>query len=374
MKILLLANPNSSHTIKWAKSLSDSGINVFLFGFGSLMVNDYLNESNITILFSPLKMSEKEGALSKLLILGALVKLRKLIKKCQPDIIHAHYATSYGLIGALTGFHPFVLSVWGSDVYSFPQISFLHKMVLEYNLKKADKILSTSYVMANETKKYTNKPIEVTPFGIDLKQFFPQLAESPFNEGCLVIGTVKTLEEKYGIEYLIRAFKSVVDKYPELPLRLLVVGGGSLFVKFDTMIKELGIQEKAILTNKVPFGDVARYQNMLDVSVSVSTEDSESFGVAVLEAQACGKPVIVSNVGGLPEVVQDGVTGIIVPPADLDATAEAIERLVNDKTLREKMGSAGRERVEKYFNWDDNVKQMVDIYNKILDKSSKCIY
>jgi len=86
---------------------------------------------------------------------------------------------------------------------------------------------------------------------------------------------------------------------------------------------------RLIFTGKVPYNEVPKYQNMLTISVSVS--DSESFGVAILEASACEKPVVVSNVGGLTEVVEDGVTGIIVPPRNPEKTAEAIEKLLLDK-------------------------------------------
>jgi glycosyltransferase involved in cell wall biosynthesis len=365
MKLLLLSDPNSSHTIKWAISLAKNGIEIVLLGLGGKEAKDYSNK-NLKIIFLDIKKYEKEGSLSKVAMLRTIPEIKKIIKKFKPDILHAHYASSYGLVGALAGFHPFVLSVWGSDVYSFPHISFLHKAILQFNLRKADKILSTSHVMAGETSLYTPKKIEVTPFGINLKQFFPQAVENVFEKDCIVIGTVKTLEPKYGIEYLIRAFKCVVDKYAKLPLRLLIVGGGSLLTDLTNLVKSLQIEEKTIFTGKIPFNDVAKYQNMLSISVSVSVSDSESFGVAVLEAQACGKPVVVSDVGGLPEVVNDGITGIIVPPADVDATANAIEKLVVNRNLRERMGGAGRERVKKHFNWNENVKQMMDIYEQVL--------
>ena len=305
---------------------------------------------------------------SKLKYLKALPTVKKTILDFKPDVVHAHYATSYGFLGALSGFHPFILSVWGSDVFTFPHNSLLHKMILKYNLKNADAILSTSHVMAKETHLYTDKEIEVTPFGIDLEQFKPIDMESIFDKDEIVIGTIKTLEEKYGIKYLLRAFEIVSSKYPNLPLKLLVVGNGSLDIELRKLALELCIDDKTVFTGKVPFEAVPNYQNMLSVSVSVSVSNSESFGVAIIEASACEKPVIVSNVGGLPEVVEDGVTGIIVPPRDVEATANAIERLVLNKELRLQMGKAGRERVKRLYNWDDNVKQMINIYKEILEK------
>jgi glycosyltransferase involved in cell wall biosynthesis len=109
---------------------------------------------------------------------------------------------------------------------------------------------------------------------------------------------------------------------------------------------------------------------MLSVSVSVSTLDSESFGVAVLEAAACEKPVVVSSVGGLPEVVEDGVTGLVVPPRDPVRTADAIEKLVLDDALRRRMGAAGRRRVADAYDWERSVDTMLSYYALALKRGS----
>ena len=367
MKILFLSNPNSVHTIKWVKALAKNNIDIIVFGLGNLTVDDYKNIQNIKIEILNQDIIRNEGSFSKFKYLKALPKVKQIIKEFRPDIIHAHYATSYGLLGTLSGFHPFILSVWGSDVFSFPKKSFIHKTILKYNLKKADKILSTSYIMEQETKLYTDKDIEVTPFGIDMQQFKPTYTkEKLFKKDDIVIGTVKTLEEKYGIEYLIRAFKIISDKYKKLPLKLLIVGGGSLEYSLKKLTQELNIEDKTTFTGNVAFLDVPKYHNMLSVSVSVS--NSESFGVAIIEASSCAKPVIVSNVGGLPEVVDNGVTGIVVNPRDPEDTAKAIKKLILDKRLSKRMGNNGRDRVNKLYNWKNNVKQMIDIYKGVLNK------
>jgi len=361
MRLLLLSDPNSPHTIKWVTSLASEGIDIFLVGLGNLQVRSYDSFSNVRIETVNVEITRQEGSFKKVLYLKSLPLVKKIIRNFKPDIVHAHYATSYGLIGALSGFHPFVLSVWGSDVFSFPHKSPIHKMILKYNLQKADKILSTSYVMAKETSLYTKKEIEVIPFGVDITKFKPTNIGSLFDKNDIVVGTIKTLEEKYGVEYLIRAFKIVSDKYPDLPLKLLIVGGGSLEGKLKQLTKDLNIAEKTLFTGRVPFEEVPKYHNM--IMIYVATSDSESFGVAVLEAMACEKPVIVSNVGGLPEVVEDGVTGFVVPPRNPVKTAEAIERLILDENLRKQMGRNGRERVKKFYNWDDNVRQMIKLFS-----------
>lgn len=362
MKLLLLADPNSSHTIKWARSLAANGIEIVIFGLGPAATSAYDGYHNIRVVALGQSISREEASLGKLRYLGAVGQVKRLIAQFKPDIVHAHYATSYGLIGALSGFHPFVLSVWGSDVFSFPTRSPLHRFLFRYNLRRADRILSTSHVMARETAKYTANPVAVTPFGIDLAVFAPGAAQDRlFAEGDIVVGTVKSMDEKYGIEYLVRAFDVVRRRHPELPLKLLLVGGGPLQARMEALAHELGLDDCAVFAGQVPYDAVPRYQNMLSISVSVSVV-SESFGVAVIEAGACEKPVVVSSMGGLPEVVEDEVTGIVVLPRDVAATAAAIERLACDPALRSRMGRAGRERVRRLYDWQDNVAQMMDIY------------
>lgn len=369
IRVLLLSHSSSVHTIKWASSLSARGVEVCVFGLNSCESKSYVSFPGVSVISLGLGQNvirSGQGSFQKILYFKALLQVRQAIKDFRPDIVHAHYATSYGLLGALSGFHPYVLSVWGSDVFDFPNVSFVHRGLLQFNLLRADKILSTSHVMMLETRKYTSKVIEVTPFGIDLAAFKSQAIASLFAPEDIVIGTVKALEEIYGIEYLIRAFHQVRKRHLGLPLKLLIVGGGSLEHSLKVLASDLDLDDCTVFTGEVPYEDVPKYHNMLSVSVSVS--NSESFGVAIIEASACEKPVVVSNVGGLPEVVQDGVTGIVVPPRDVTATADAIERMVLNEDLRQKMGRAGRERVKRLYDWNNNVSQMIDIYKRILTK------
>ena len=363
-KILFLSDGSSIHTKRWVNSIVERGETIRLFSLKPVNKADYPSEN---FSFTEFNLQKRFGSLSKINYLKVLPQLKKVIREFKPDILHAHFATSYGLLGALSGFHPFILSVWGSDVFDFPKKSFLHRSVLEYNLKKADKILSTSHVMAVETKNYTDKEIEVTPFGIDTVKFAPEKAEraalTPFSEEDIVVGTIKLLEDKYGINYLIEAFSTVAKKHPELPLKLLIVGDGSERKNLESLTEKLEIKAKVYFAGMADYSKVPYFNNVLDVYAALS--NYESFGVAIIEAQSCGKPVVVSNVGGLPEVVEDGVTGFVVERKDAAAAAEKLEKLVLDADLRERMGSAGRERVLRLYDWNENVTQMMEIYNKI---------
>lgn len=361
MKILLLSNVLSTHTIKWANALSEIH-DVLLFSLAAPEPDktEELNGINYITVGINEKNTYKDNSIQKLTYLKALPKLRRVINDFKPDILHAHYATSYGLIGALSNFHPFIISVWGSDVYDFPLRSVFHKMLLKYNLGKADIILSTSNAMADQTRKFTNKNIVVTPFGIDLKKFCKNRNVKYGRTDEIVIGTVKTLHKIYGISYLIKAFKIVVDRNPEKNIKLLIVGGGPLEKELKRLARDLNVDDKTTFTGNIPQDKVPEYLNMLDVYVAVSLR--ESFGVAVIEAGACELPVVVSEVGGLVEVVEDGKTGFIVPSEDTEETANAIEKLILSEITRAEFGKNARKRINELYSWEKSVDILNSVY------------
>lgn len=367
MKLLLLSDPNSAHTFKWVKSLVERGCEIYLFGVSGHDKKLYSSFKNLTVEsygINETVVKSGEGSLSKLQYLNSIPRIREVIKLFKPDIVHAHSASSYGLLGALAGFSPLIVSVWGLDIFTFPRKSALHSLLIRYVLKKADYILSTSEIMAKETALYTSKEVLVTPFGIDMEMFKPEKVKKICGDEDIVIGIIKTLEKNYGIDYLIKSFKILKERNQSLPLKLLVVGKGSQEAELKKLAKELNLNGTVIFTGAVDYNDVPKYQNMLDISVSLS--HFEGFGVSTIEACACEKPVVVSNVGGLAEIVENNESGIIVPPSNPEATAAALEKLVLDKELRLKLGRKGREIVKEKYFWEDNVDLMMDIYGKVI--------
>jgi glycosyltransferase involved in cell wall biosynthesis len=365
MKILLISDPAAAHTMKWANALNDKGFNIFLYGLSNFNKFSYSPDIKLESLYVPERIKNNSSTtFSKIIYLKAIRNLKNIIEEFKPNILHAHYASSFGLLGALTGFHPYIISVWGSDIYEFPNASRIFSTILKFNLSKADRILSTSRAMLEETKKYTDKEIILTPFGIDTNKFTGRKVNSLFDEKDLVIGTIKTLQKNYGIEYLIRAFEILVKKYPEKSLKLLIVGEGEQRKYLETLVDQLGIKNVTIFTGYIEPDKVDNYHNMLDIYVAVSL--AESFGVAVLEASSCSKPVVVSNVGGLPEVVENGKTGFIIEKGNFAALAKILEKLVLNPELRKRLGNNGREKVVREYDWTDSVNKMVHIYESIM--------
>ena len=358
MKIAYLAAGNSIHTIRWVNALAQRGHTIFLI-----------------TLHKPKEPLEQKIPLFKLPIpapLGYFLNapfLKKLLKQLQPDLLHVHYASGYGTLGRLCQWKPLMLSVLGSDVFDFPNQSFLHHALLIKNLRVATQIGSTSHIMADITQKLCDdKPIAITPFGIETKLFYPrpQLRDNT----VLKIGTVKALAPKYGIDTLIKAFSklrnTLVESQPQLArqLRLSIAGDGQQRAELQTLVAKLGLSAVTEFAGHLPYAQVPDYLNQLDIYVAASRLDSESFGVAILEASACGLPVVVSRVGGLPEVVEEGVTGYIVDKEEVAQFAAVLLTLAQNQKLRDSIGTAGRQMVKEKYDWQDSLSIMERAYRQ----------
>jgi glycosyltransferase involved in cell wall biosynthesis len=364
MKVLLLSDTNSEHTEKWALGLADNDIKVGLFSFNKASY-DWYNHPNITVFFEPDKKINAESTFTKLSYLKYVTILKKIIKHFDPDILHAHYATSYGLIGALSGFKPYILSVWGADVYDFPSRSKFHKRIFQFNLKKADVLMSTSHVMKDELARYTGKNVVVTPFGVDT-EVFRKKDNIGREKNVVSIGTIKPIEEKYGIVYIIEAAEILVNKFGKDKFRFYLIGDGHDLDYWRKVVHDKNLNDCFDIPGRIPFNEISNYHNMLDIFLNVSVEDSESFGVATVESMSCEKPVIVTDVGGLKEVVNNGEFGIIVPKRDSLAIASSIEDLMIHPEKAADLGKRARKNVLSNYDWQNNLRQMISEYKKLI--------
>ena len=145
-----------------------------------------------------------------------------------------------------------------------------------------------------------------------------------------------------------------------------VVGSGSQKKYLEDLVNTLGLVSDTLFTGYINQDEIHNYHNMFDIFVVPSVK--ESFGVSALEASACGKPVIVSNVGGLPEVVENEKTGLIVEKQNSSLLAEAIEKLISNLKMREEFGNNGRQKVLREYDWQHSLDTMVAVYNSVVTK------
>lgn len=361
MRVVLLSSASSIHTIQWANHLVELGLDVHIISQhpAALSFPKYI----------PVHILPFKGFLGYFFNIFAL---KNFLKEIKPDLLNVHYASGYGTTARLVNFHPYVLSVWGSDVFEFPYRSFFHKWLLCKNLNSADMIASTSLSMASQTKLFVNnKKIEITPFGVNLDKFHPTNFMQNSNTKSICIGTVKTLKHVYGIDILLEALSIVYmdmkNEFPQLSnqLKFKIVGGGTDIDELIKLAIKLGIDHITQFTGPVSHEDVPGELNQLDIYVALSRQ--ESFGVAVVEAQAMGIPVVVSNVGGLPEVVKNGQTGFIVDSENPQQAATAIKKLILDTELRKSMSVQARQFVHTHFSWQTCARKMSKVYQNTLN-------
>ncbi|EDS76840.1 glycosyl transferase, group 1 [Clostridium botulinum C str. Eklund] len=360
MRICYLADAGSVHTKKWCDFFKKKGYDIHVISLNSGKI-DGVTVHSLNIETERVKNG---SSFYKVRYVFKIFQIRSILKKIKPDIVHAHYASSYGLIGALLNYHPYLVSVWGSDIYEFPLKGKLFERIIKFNLSKADKILSTSKAMAEETKKYIDKKIYITPFGVDRTVFKPIDNKKDDNTGDILIGTVKTLDPKYGIEYLIRAFAMIKKEYNNAKLE--IAGNGNQREYLENLCDQLNIKENVKFLGRINTNEVVEAFNRFDIAVFPSI--NESFGVAAVEAQACGVPVIVSNVGGLPEATSDGYSSIVVDKQSPEEIYEALKKLIEDENLRKEMGRNGVKFVAENFDVIDNFNYVNTIYDEVIDE------
>jgi glycosyltransferase involved in cell wall biosynthesis len=208
--------------------------------------------------------------------------------------------------------------------------------------------------------------------GIDLLHFDPEIngerVRSEFNIGkhTKLIGTIGHFAPLKGFEELIEAMVEVVKRGFDVKLALI---GETIYSnshayrqKLVSLVDSTGLSDRVIFAgfrDNIP-------EILASFDIFVLPSRSEGFGRVNLEAMAMGKPVVSTNVGGIPEVVLEGVTGILVPPANPEGLAHAIMRLLNDSQLRESIGKEGRRRVEEHFSLQAHVQRIEEIYGEVL--------
>lgn len=354
MKICIFGDERSIHTRRWVEGLRSRGFHVDLV----TLVKDQSHEIGGISL-------EAGGKLSYLTKVG---HLRSTIKKLNPDIFHAHHASSFGFLASFIEHPAKILSVWGYDVVTFPYRNFINRIIIKRSLKYAHYITATSEYLRESVLKLNEKSgnIEVIPFGIDLGRF--RYVERNRTDG-ITIGIAKSLKPKYGVDVLIRALGILRSKHKDVMLK--IAGKGSHEEVYKELSRKLGLEDCVDFLGCVEHSRLPLLLADFDIFAMPSIYDDESFGVAALEASATGLPVVASRVGGVPEVVINNRTGFLVEKKNTEQLAAAIERFIENRDLRLKMGKAGRKLVEEKYDWNANLDSMVNLYEKILAERRK---
>jgi glycosyltransferase involved in cell wall biosynthesis len=343
---------------------------------------DFLPPDNPFKIFSPLHFYEfsvsRFGVFPEIKAFSfrAFFKLAQLARDHRFDILHDNQCLGYGmllwkLLGApvvSTLHHPLSIdrSTWFEQPATLKQKV---KRVLYYPLlmqkivsNRLDRIITVSHDSAREITNAFGVPpqkIRVVYNGLDSQEFtpLPEVAKKP--NSLIFVGNSE--DRKKGLLYLLQALRYL----PEY-VCLTVVDGGAPQRSFAPMLTEkYKIGHRVHFTGKIGPGELARLYCSAEIAVVPSLY--EGFGFPAAEAMACELPVVSSTAGALPEVVGNDGAGILVPPRNAPALAQAIRRLLEDPGLRRQMGWAGRRRVTTLFTWENAARQMVEVYQEAID-------
>ncbi len=301
---------------------------------------------------------------SSLAYIRNIPAMRRVVSQFGPDIVHAHYATGYGLWGSSQHVAPLVVSVWGTDVADALNHRSRVGMIVRRSLREARLITATSQYLMDQTialEPEAAGKIEVIPFGVPIP---PQekVREEKAENAPVTVVFAKLYLPNYAPDTVVKAFARAHDSLPDL--RLTMLGGGEMQSELERLAETLNITSAVAIHGWMEPDEAQRIIRAGDIFVMPSL--SESFGVAAAEAASYGLPVVATNVGGVPEIVRDGDTGLLIPPGDEAALAEAILRLAQDGNLRQSMGKAGRRLVAEKYDFEKCLDKMEAVYQKVL--------
>ena len=200
--------------------------------------------------------------------------------------------------------------------------------------------------------------VRTVPLGADPIRFRPGLdtqtvrARYGLNEGRWLL-TVARLVGHKGIDTGIKVVAALREAHPEL--RYAIVGSGSKQLELEALARDLGVTDRVRFLTGVPDADLPALYNCAEIYLGISRPEEllmEGFGISLAEASACGVPVVGGRVGGIPEAVRDGETGLLVDSTDVHAVVASVQSLLSDRQLGQRLGQAGRRAVEDYLNWD----------------------
>lgn len=317
------------------------------------------------------------------------------------DIVHSHGAGGYGFLKRKVNKKyniPAVVSLHGTNYDEIktqlnllsleptniviPLLSILQQLYYYFFhglslLRLSDGIIATSNEQAEIIKKFyfiredkifkAFNGIHVGIF-VPLKKFDRVREIYKILSSTNLILSIARLERDKGIQNIIRSLPLILKEFPDT--KLMIVGDGSYASKLKKMVKKLKIENNVIFTGMLTFESLPEYFNACDIFVNPTIRQN-GYDLTILEAMACEKPVVVSNIGSVPTVINDGADGILVPPGDIKKLAEGVIQVLKDKEMAEHLGKAARRKVVEKFSAESMVEGTLKVYEEVIMRAKK---
>ena len=329
---------------------------------------------------SGVKLKRRLYALAPAVYASARHTCRRLTAAERFDVVHAHWAVPNGFIAAgvcKSRGIPLVVTLHGSDISVSEKKPWFARLA-RGSFAAANVITAPSNDLLQRARRLGARgELELIPWGADPDLFHPDPEAARrvrhqhglSDEDVLVLGVGRFVRWK-GFDDLISSVALATDRHPEL--RLVLVGDGDIRGELEARVRELGIERVVTFTGMAARDDVRAYLAAADI-VAVPSVHADGFvdgqPTVALEAMATAKPLVVTRVGGLPDLVRPGENGLVVEERDPSALAAAIVALADDAARRRVMGAAGRERVQRELNWDAVADRLIRVYESAATSS-----
>jgi len=295
---------------------------------------------------------------------------KKSLVRVKPDALIGCWASTYGFYSAYSGFHPFILLIWGSDVLIFPRKYFPLKPLVVHSLKKADIVVVDSDVQKEAVMKLGCKPQKIVKFPwVNLKGFKRDenkrrevRMEQDWTDDNIVVISLRNHRPLYGVGYLVNAIPYILKENKDI--RFLILGEGPLTEVFKTRMEKFTKSGHVKFIGIVPHQKVSTYLSAADIYVSTSFSDGTSAGL--LEAMACSLSPVVSEIDGNKEWIKNETNGFLVPIANSQKLAEKILLLADNQKLRERLKEKAEEAVRTRVNWPKNIQKLTKIIDEMV--------
>jgi glycosyltransferase involved in cell wall biosynthesis len=341
MNICLIADATSVHTQRWAKFFVDQGDEVHLITYEPSTL-DY-GGVHVHVISSPFENLY-------LSFIPRHLKILRLVRRLKPDIVHAHFISKFGFHAAFLGFSPVVMSAWGDDILIIPYWSRLLWYFTKLSMKQSTMIFGVSNdITSRIISEFEIAPEKVmtVPFGVDSNLFYMQEKSDACIDKRIKVLSNRNFYEVYDLKNLINAIPLVIAKNRNV--HFTIKGTGPLEDELKSLVEELDISEHVTFIGWLEYNKMPELLHESDIYVSTATSDGTP--VSVLEAMACGKACIVTDVGGVSEWIGDGVSGNLIPPRNSQILASKILELADNPRTRDEMGKNANSVIKQKGDW-----------------------
>lgn len=376
MRILYFADAGSVHTLRWSGFFARAGHDVHVASWqppaheeAGITFHDLRGSAGAAVL----------GRVPKLRAIEWLPRMRRAARhvslQVAPELVHGHYVRGYGHLALLSGRQPLVITAWGLDLYGYRSQGPMSRFLTRRTLARADLTTCDSVDLANvaATLGAPRSRVRVIQFGVDTDLFRPGRSTTHLRRDLNlgpddpVVLTPRSIGPAYCTDSVVRAFSQVRASFAAAKLVLMdYPSEQSDTGSIRQLIEDLGIQESVRFSGQIPYPELPEFYCLADAVVSLkATPDSSP--VSVLEAMACGRPVVASDHPGVREWIDSGVNGFLADPADPQAIASQIGAALGlDRGTVTEWGLQNRSDIEHRANHDTNMVEVERLYENLV--------